>query len=252
MLLEISKLKANIDGKEIIKSLDLKIKSGEIHVIMGPNGTGKSTLANVITGKGKYQISDGTIQYKGININDMSIDERARCGIFMSFQHPIEIPGVNSSSFLKAAVNAIRKENNEKEVDALSFLKQLKEKAKLLNMDENFFRRSINEGFSGGEKKKFEILQMLMLKPTLTILDEIDSGLDIDALKIVSENIKKYSNANNAMLIITHYQRLLNYITPDYVHIFYDGRIIKSGDKQLAYQIEQEGYNKLLNQTVTC
>ncbi|NRA73196.1 MAG: Fe-S cluster assembly ATPase SufC [Rickettsiales bacterium] len=245
MLLEISKLKVKIKEKDIIKSLDLKVKAGEIHVIMGPNGTGKSTLANVIAGKRDYYA--GCIKYKGLDINDMTIDERARKGIFMSFQHPVEIPGVNSSSFLKTAVNAMRKEKNQKEIDALEFLKELREKAKLLNMDEKFFQRSVNQGFSGGEKKKFEILQMLMLEPTLVILDEIDSGLDIDALKTISENINKFSNSNNAIIIITHYQRLLEYITPDFVHIFHDGRIVDTGTKQLALEIERDGYNKFTN-----
>jgi len=247
MLLEISKLKVNIKNKEIIKSLDLKIKLGEIHVIMGPNGTGKSTLANVIAGKKDYQILEGHIKYKKQEITDMTMDERARLGIFMSFQNPIEIPGVNCSNFLKTAVNAIRKERNQKEIDALELLKQLRETAKLLNMDEDFLKRSVNQGFSGGEKKKFEILQMLMLQPTLAILDEIDSGLDIDALKTISANINKYSNGKNSIIIITHYQRLLNYITPNYVHIFCDGRIVKSGDKQLALQIERDGYKKFTN-----
>jgi Fe-S cluster assembly ATP-binding protein len=248
MLLELEKLKVNLGEKEIIKSLDLKVNPGEIHVIMGPNGTGKTTLANVITGKGEYQVTDGLIKYQGRDIKDMSIDARARAGIFMSFQHPIEIDGVTFSSFLKAAVNAVRKENGQEEMSAPEFLKELRAKAKLLGIDEIFFRRSVNQGFSGGEKKKFEILQMLMLKPKLIILDEIDSGLDIDALKLVSENINSYRSQDNAILIITHYQRLLDYIVPDYVHIFHDGRIVKSGDKQLSKQIELAGYDKLLAQ----
>jgi Fe-S cluster assembly ATP-binding protein len=247
MLLEIKKLKVNIGDKEIIKSLDLKVESGEVHVIMGPNGTGKSTLAKVITGSTGYQVQDGHINYQGQDIKDMSIDERARAGIFMSFQHPIEISGVNCSSFLKAAVNAVRKERGEEEIDALVFLRQLKEKAKLLALDENFFKRSVNEGFSGGEKKKFEILQMLMLQPKLIILDEIDSGLDVDALKIVADNIQNYANKGNAIIIITHYKKLLDYITPDHVHVFHDGRIVKSGDKSLAELVELDGYDKLIN-----
>ncbi len=247
MLLEISKLKVNVSNKEIIKSLNLKVKLGEVHAIMGPNGTGKSTLANVIAGKSGYQVLDGKVGYNGKNIKDMDIDERARLGIFMSFQYPVEIPGVDWSSFLKASVNAVRKQNNEEEIDTIAFLKDLKEKASFLGIDESFLKRSVNHGFSGGEKKKFEVLQMLMLKPKLVILDEVDSGLDVDVLKIMSKNIRKYHNKNNAIIIITHYQRLLDYITPDYVHIFYDGKIVKSSDKQIAKQVELEGYDGLLN-----
>lgn len=247
MLLEISNLKVNAKDKEIIKSLDLKIKYGEIHAIMGPNGAGKSTLANVITGSSGYQILNGEIKYSGHDIRNMSVDERARLGIFMSFQYPVEIPGVDWSSFLKASVNAIRRYNGEEEIDAVTFLKILKAKASLLGIDESLFRRSVNHSFSGGEKKKFEILQMLMLKPKLTILDEVDSGLDVDTLKIMSENIKRYHDKDNAIIIITHYQRLLDCISPNYVHIFHDGKIIKSGNKQLARQVELEGYDKLIN-----
>ena len=247
MLLEISKLKVNVSNKEIIKSLNLKVKLGEVHAIMGPNGTGKSTLANVIAGKSGYQVLDGKVVYNGKNIKNMDIDERARLGIFMSFQYPVEIPGVDWSSFLKVSLNAIRKQNSEEEIDTIAFLKDLKEKASFLGIDESFLKRSVNHGFSGGEKKKFEVLQMLMLKPKLVILDEVDSGLDVDVLRIVSKNIKKYHNKNNAIIIITHYQRLLDYITPDYVHIFCDGKIVKSGDKQLAKQVELEGYDGLLN-----
>jgi Fe-S cluster assembly ATP-binding protein len=247
MLLEIKKLKVNLGEKEIIKSLDLKLDLGEVHVIMGPNGTGKSTLANVIAGKPGYEISSGEIIYKGKDIKEVSIDDRARSGIFMSFQHPIEIPGVNWSSFLKAAINAVRKARGEVELDALEFLKSLKENAKLLGIDEKLFKRSVNQGFSGGEKKKFEILQMLMLHPSLVILDEIDSGLDVDALKLVASNINEYRSDDNAIIIITHYQRLLDYITPDHVHIFQDGRIVKSGDQDLAKQIERDGYDEFIN-----
>jgi Fe-S cluster assembly ATP-binding protein len=246
MLLEIKKLIVNVGKKEILKSLDLKVKAGEVHVIMGPNGTGKSTLANIITGTGGYKISSGQIKYKEQDIKEMKIDERARKGIFMSFQNPIAIPGVNWSSFLKSSVNITRKAHGKKEMDALEFLKALRKKAKLLEIDEQFLRRSINEGFSGGEKKKFEILQMLMLKPQLIILDEIDSGLDIDALKLVSKNVNQYHNKKSAIIIITHYQRLLDYIIPDHIHIFHDGCIIKSGDKHLAKQVEIDGYDNII------
>ena len=245
LLLEISNLRVNAGNQDIIKSLDLNVKLGEIHVIMGPNGVGKSTLAKVIIGKDGYQILDGEIKYNGKDITNMGVDERGRLGIFMSFQYPIEIPGVDWSSFLQASVNAIRKQKGEKKINSITFLKNLKKQASLLNIDEGFLKRSINHKFSGGEKKKFEILQMLMLKPKLAILDEIDSGLDIDALKVVSGNIRKYHNKNNTIIIITHYQRLLDYLIPDYVHIFHDGQIIKSGDRKLAKQVELEGYEKV-------
>jgi Fe-S cluster assembly ATP-binding protein len=247
MLLNISKLKVNANNKEIIKSLDLQISSGEVHVIMGPNGTGKSTLANIIAGKSGYEVTEGVVEYDGHDICDISIDQRARLGIFLSYQYPVEIPGVNWSSFLKAAANAIRKERGDAEIDALEFLKTLRDTAKLLGIDENFFKRSVNHGFSGGEKKKFEILQMLLLKPKLAILDEIDSGLDVDALKIVAQSINQYRSKENGIILITHYQRLLDYITPDHVHIFYGGKIVKSGGKQLAKEIELEGYEKFIS-----
>jgi Fe-S cluster assembly ATP-binding protein len=247
MLLEISKLKVVVKEKKIINSLDLSVKYGEIHVIMGPNGAGKSTLAHVITGKEGYEILSGTIKYLGQDIKDMSIDERARLGIFLAFQYPIDIPGITWNSFLKAAVNATRKSKGKDEVDAISFLKELRENAKALQIDEDFLKRSVNQGFSGGEKKKFEVLQILMLKPKLIIMDETDSGLDVDALKIVSENIKKYHSKENAIIIITHYQRLIDYIDTNYVHIFYNGRIVKSGDRELAKEVELSGYDKMLN-----
>lgn len=247
MLLEIKNLRVNVDEKEIIKSLDLKVNYGEVHVVMGPNGTGKSTLANVIAGKSGYEVTSGEIIYKEKNIKEVKLDERAREGVFMSFQHPVEIPGVNWSSFLKASINAVRKARGEVELDALEFLKSLKENAKMLGIDEKLFKRSVNQGFSGGEKKKFEILQMRLLLPCLVILDEIDSGLDVDALRLVAGSINEYRNSNNAIIIITHYQRLLDYITPDYVHIFQDGRIVKSGDQNLAKQIERDGYDKFVS-----
>ncbi len=242
-LLEIKNLKVLVKDRVILDGLNLEIKPGKIHVIMGPNGSGKSTLSNVICGKSGYVIEKGYINYENKNLLDLSIDQRAACGIFLAFQHPIEIPGVNSSNFIKQSINAIRKKRNEKQLDTLEFLTLIKEKQKSLQIKESFLKRDVNVGFSGGEKKRFDILHMLMLDPKLVILDEIDSGLDIDALKIVSEVINKFKDENKAFLIITHYQRLLDYIKPDFVHIMQKGKIVSSGDKTLAYQLEKEGYS---------
>jgi len=243
-MLQIKNLKASINEKSILKGLDLNIKPGEVHAIMGPNGSGKSTLANVLSGKNSYDI-EGEINFDGINLNDLKIEERAQKGIFLAFQYPLEIPGVNTNIFLKTSLNSIRKARGQKELDTLTFLKLIKEKAKELNIDEKFLSRQLNVGFSGGEKKKNEILQMKLLEPKLSILDETDSGLDIDALRIVADGVNTYKNKENAFLIITHYQRLLDYIKPDYIHVLSDGKIIKTGNAELGKQLEKTGYVNL-------
>ena len=240
-MLEIKNLKATIDNKKILNGLNLKINPGEVHALMGPNGSGKSTLSNILSGKKGYETS-GEIFYEKENLFDLEIEERAHKGIFLAFQYPLEIPGVNNNNFLKTSVNAIRKANGEKEYDALEFLKLIKQKAKDLKFDEKNLNRQLNVGFSGGEKKKNEILQMSILQPKLSILDETDSGLDIDALKIVSNGVNTLKNNKNSFLIITHYQRLLNYIKPDFVHVLKDGQIIKSGNFELAIELENKGY----------
>ena len=240
-MLTIKDLKANIDDKEILKGLNLEIKPGEVHAIMGPNGSGKSTLSNVLSGKKGYVIS-GDIKYLNENLLDLEIEERAHKGIFLAFQYPLEIPGVNTNTFLKTSINAIKKARGEKELDALEFLKLIKKKSAELKFDEKILSRQLNVGFSGGEKKKNEILQMSILNPKLSILDETDSGLDIDALRIVSEGVNSLRNKNNSFLIITHYQRLLDYIKPDFVHVLKNGQIIKSGDYELAKELEKVGY----------
>ena len=243
-MLKIKDLKASINEKSILKGLDLDIKPGEIHAIMGPNGSGKSTLANVLSGKNGYEI-EGEIYFDGSNLNDLKIEERAQRGIFLAFQYPLEIPGVNTNNFLKTSLNSVRKARGEKELDTLTFLKLIKEKAKELNIDEKFLSRQLNVGFSGGEKKKNEILQMKLLEPKLSILDETDSGLDIDALRIVADGVNSYKNKENAFLIITHYQRLLDYIKPDYIHVLSAGKIIKTGNADLGEQLEKTGYANL-------
>ena len=240
-MLEIKNLKASINNRNILKGLNLKINPGEVHAIMGPNGSGKSTLANILSGKNGYEIS-GSLKYEGKNLQDIPIEERAQKGIFLAFQYPLEIPGVNTTNFLKTSLNTIRKAKGEKELDTLTLLKLIKEKASELNIDEKFLSRQLNVGFSGGEKKKNEILQMSLLAPKLSILDETDSGLDIDALKIVADGVNTLRNQNNSFLIITHYQRLLDYIKPDFVHVLMGGKIIKSGGPELALELEKKGY----------
>tara|TARA_X000001036_G_scaffold253955_1_gene236379 strand:+ start:1836 stop:2570 length:735 start_codon:yes stop_codon:yes gene_type:complete len=243
-MLELKDVKASINDKPIIKGLNLNIKPGEVHAIMGPNGSGKSTLANVLSGKSGYEIS-GDLVYQDENLKDIPIEERAQKGIFLAFQYPLEIPGVNTSNFLKTSLNSVRKSRGEKELDTLTFLKLIKEKAAELNIDEKFLSRQLNVGFSGGEKKKNEILQMKLLEPKLSILDETDSGLDIDALRIVADGVNSYKNKNNAFLIITHYQRLLDYIKPDFIHVLSDGKIIKTGNAELGQELEKSGYENI-------
>ena len=242
-MLEIKNIHARIDDKGILNGINLSINPGEVHAIMGPNGSGKSTLASVITGKEDYEITKGEILFEKESLEDTSPEERAHKGIFMSFQYPIEIPGVTTTNFLKTAINETRKARGEKEMDAKEMLMMLREKSKMLEIDSKFLSRSINDGFSGGEKKRNEIFQMAMLNPKLAILDETDSGLDIDAMKIVANGVNKIRDNHNAILVITHYQRLLEYIVPDYVHILFDGKIVKSGDKNLALKLEKEGYD---------
>ena len=242
-MLEIKNLKVAIEGKEILKGLSLKVNKGEIHAIMGPNGAGKSTLASVIAGKEEYEITGGSILFNGKDISELSPDERAKEGVFLAFQYPIEIPGVTTINFLKTAVNEIRAYRGMEPMEAKDFLAMLKEKQKLVQIDTNLTGRAVNEGFSGGEKKRNEIFQMAMLEPKLCVLDETDSGLDIDALRIVAEGVNKLRSKENAFLVITHYQRLLDYIVPDFVHVLYDGRIVKSGKKELALELEEKGYD---------
>ena len=244
-MLNIKNLRVGVNDKEILKGLNLYIKPGEIHAVMGRNGSGKSTLSNVITGKEGYNISDGDIIYEDKSIIDLSPEERALAGIFMSFQYPVVMPGVNNTYFLKAALNAKLKNSGKKEVDAASFLKIVKKKLTELDMDTSYLKRSVNEGFSGGEKKRNEILQMITLEPKLVIMDETDSGLDIDALKIIANGINKYRSSDRSFLVITHYQRLLKYIEPDIVHVLIDGKFVRSGGKDLAMKLEEKGYRWL-------
>ncbi len=243
-MLVIKNLKASINNREILKGLNLKINPGEVHAIMGPNGSGKSTLANVLSGKNGYKIS-GEVKYLGESLNDIPVEKRAQKGIFLAFQYPLEIPGVNTNNFLKTSLNTIKKAKGEKEIDTITFLELVKEKAKELGIDEKILSRQLNVGFSGGEKKKNEILQMKILDPNLIILDETDSGLDIDALKIISDGVNSSRSEKKSFLVITHYQRLLEYIKPDHVHVLSDGKIIKSGTSELALELEKKGYKKL-------
>ena len=242
-MLEIKNLHVSINNNKILKGLNLSVNKGEIHAIMGPNGSGKSTLASVIAGRKEYKVNKGSIIYSNKKLLELSADERAKQGIFLAFQYPIEIPGISTTNFIKTAVNKIRESKGKKPLDAVSFLKVMKEKMKIVKINQTLLSRSINEGFSGGEKKRNEIFQMAMLDPKLAILDETDSGLDIDALKIVAKGVNKLKSKNNATIIITHYQRLLNYIIPDYVHVLIDGKIAKSGDKNLAQELEKKGYD---------
>ncbi len=242
-MLEIKDLHASIEDKEILKGLNLKVNAGEVHAIMGPNGAGKSTLANIIAGKEEYEVSKGSILLENEDIEGLAAEERAHKGVFLSFQYPIEIPGVSVTNFIKTAINETRKGQGLEEMSAKEMLKKIREKSELLEIDRKFLSRSLNEGFSGGEKKRNEIFQMAMLEPKLAILDETDSGLDIDALRIVANGVNKLKSKDNAVVVITHYQRLLEYIVPDFVHVLYDGKIVKSGTKELALELEEKGYD---------
>jgi Fe-S cluster assembly ATP-binding protein len=249
-ILEIKDLNAGVENKQILKGVSLTIYPGEVHAVMGPNGSGKSTLAAVLAGRDGYDITGGEVIYNGHDLLDLDPEERAREGLFLAFQYPVEIPGVNSTYFLKAALNEVRKAKGQPELDAMDFLALVKDKMKLLELKDDLLKRSVNEGFSGGEKKRAEIFQMAILEPKLAILDETDSGLDIDALKIVSHGVNKLKRADNAQLVITHYQRLLNYIVPDFVHVLVDGRIVKSGGKDLALELEAKGYDWITSHAV--
>ncbi len=248
-LLEIKNLHAEVGGNEILRGINLTVNPGEIHAIMGPNGSGKSTLAGVLAGREAYTVTEGEILYRGKDLFSLNPEERAREGMFLAFQYPVEIPGVNNSYFLKAALNAVRKYRGLEELDAMDFLKLIKSKLKLIEMDESFLNRPVNEGFSGGEKKRNEIFHMAVLDPVLSILDETDSGLDIDALRIVADGVNKLRSRENAAIVVTHYQRLLNYIIPDVVHVLVDGRIVKSGTKNLALELESRGYEWVREET---
>jgi Fe-S cluster assembly ATP-binding protein len=242
-VLEIKNLRAKVGDREILKGIDLTVKQGEVHAIMGPNGSGKSTLAQVLAGRDTYEVTGGEVSFLGKDLLDMDPEERAREGIFLAFQYPVEIPGVSTTYLLRAGLNAARKHQGLEELDAMDFLTLVKEKARLMEMDESLMNRSVNEGFSGGEKKRNEIFQMAVLQPKLAILDETDSGLDIDALKIVAHGVNKLRGADRSIVVVTHYQRLLNYIVPDKVHVLYEGRIVKSGGKELALELEDKGYS---------
>jgi Fe-S cluster assembly ATP-binding protein len=249
-MLSIKNLHASIEDKLILKGINLEINAGEVHAIMGPNGSGKSTLSSVIAGSENYEVTEGTVSLEGDNLADFAPEERAHKGVFLSFQYPVEIPGVSVTNFIKTAINETRKANGKEDMPANEMLKLIREKAELLEIDRKFLSRSLNEGFSGGEKKRNEIFQMAMLEPKLAILDETDSGLDIDALRIVANGVNKLKNKNNAVLVITHYQRLLDYIVPDFVHVLMDGKIVKSGDASLALELEEKGYDWIKNELV--
>ncbi len=242
-MIEIKNLHANIEGQEILKGLSLKVNAGEVHAIMGPNGSGKSTLASVLAGREDYTISEGEVDFEGEDLLDLSAEERARLGLFLAFQYPVEIPGVSNVNFLRTAINEIRDSKGEDPISAKEFMSLVREKSKIVSLDSSLASRSVNEGFSGGEKKRNEIFQMAMLQPKLAVLDETDSGLDIDALKIVANGVNSLKSPENACIVITHYQRLLDHIVPDFVHVLYDGKIVKSGGKELALELEEKGYD---------
>ncbi len=250
-MLSISNLQVEVDNKKILNGLNLDVNAGEIHAIMGPNGSGKSTLANVLAGRDGYEVVGGNVEYDGADLLSLEIEERARAGVFLAFQYPVEIPGVNNVYLLKAALNAMRKSRGENELDAVEFLMTVKEKMKLMDMDDSFLNRGVNEGFSGGEKKRNEILQMAVLEPRLAVLDETDSGLDIDALKVVANGVNSLRSPDRAMILVTHYQRLLDYIQPDKVHVLSKGQIIKTGDKDLALALEERGYDWVTQEAAT-
>lgn len=247
-MLEIKGLHAVVGGTEILKGIDLTIGAGEVHAIMGPNGSGKSTLSYVLSGREGYEVTAGSVTYRGQDLLDLSIEERAAEGLFLGFQYPVELPGVSSTTFLKTALNAIRRQRGEEELDAVQFMKRLRTHTKTLNISDDMLRRGVNEGFSGGEKKRNEILQMALLEPYMSVLDETDSGLDIDALKVVAEGVNALRSPARSMLVITHYQRLLDYIVPDYVHVLANGRIARSGGKELAFELEKKGYSEFLGE----
>jgi len=247
-MLSIQNLHAGIEEKQILRGINLEIKPGEVHAIMGPNGSGKSTLASVLAGKSNYTVTDGTVEFLGKDLLELSPEKRAGEGLFLGFQYPVEIPGLSTTNFIKTAVNEIRKYRGEAPLDAVSFLKMMKEKMALMNIDQSLLSRPLNEGFSGGEKKRNEIFQMAMLQPKLAILDETDSGLDIDAIRIVAGGVNKLRSKDNAVLLVTHYQRLLDYIVPDFVHVLYNGRIVRSGTKELAFELEERGYDFIKNE----
>lgn len=249
-MLTIHNLHAGIEGNEILNGINLEIKPGEVHAIMGPNGSGKSTLASVLAGRKEYEVIEGSVEFLGKDLLEMSPEDRAGEGLFLAFQYPVEIPGLSTTNFIKTAVNELRKYRGEEPLDAVAFLRLMKEKMALMNIDKSLTSRSLNEGFSGGEKKRNEIFQMAMLKPKLAILDETDSGLDIDAIRIVANGVNKLRNKENAILVVTHYQRLLDYIIPDFVHVLYNGRIVKSGSKELALELEEKGYDFIKNEII--
>jgi Fe-S cluster assembly ATP-binding protein len=246
-MLTINNLQAKVEDKDILKGLNLNVKPGEIHAIMGPNGAGKSTLGNVLSGREGYTVTGGEVLFNGKNILELDAEERAREGLFLAFQYPVEIPGVSNLEFLKASMDAVRTHQGKEALDSMSFLKLAREKCKLVNLDQNFLKRGVNEGFSGGEKKRNEIMQMMLLEPKLCILDETDSGLDIDALQVVAEGVNSQRDPNRSFIIVTHYQRLLDYIIPDFVHVLADGKIVKSGGKELALELEEKGYSWIEN-----